>query len=215
MNQKLKVWIIDPDIAFQKECAEKLRPFIPVITSGMVRTRTDVAEKISGVTHIVVDGDERLPKLLRLFFAGPIIAASSQEEFNELLMLAGCSHRSSKAKAMDLVLSLVDSGFSNEPLPVKKSFRILSWELIELIVEFLRSAKRPQKIEETRGFLAEIERVLREINRPGSVTEFKKIKDKLDELEVCPPDILSSRYADCLEDLREKTLSLYSKIFLS
>lgn len=195
MDKKPLLLIINDDKSFQEECVEKLQPYAEVTVCGL-----NNAQRISWLGNfnlIIINADQYLVQAIRKNFKGEMIASSERDELNDLMMAGGCSHKSSKDKTIDLVLSLIGSDLLAQPITKNKSLEDLKPELTESILDFVCMVQDSRKIKEILELFEKIKAIVDLSDDHNATNQIRKIKNDLIALEYYQKNNKEEDYLTC------------------
>ena len=116
---KLKILIIEDSETLQdgwKESLLRVTPLIEVIQAFSIKEAEKAFSDNSDLSAIAVDAcvpgaypnTMELVKKIRKSFLGHMIALSSSDIFNEMILEAGCNHKTTKQKLVNKIKDIFD-----------------------------------------------------------------------------------------------------------
>jgi hypothetical protein len=170
--KKPMILIIHTDTNLINSCVEKLWPQAEVIKASVNDALIEFRK--GNISHIIINGDEKLIKEIRKDFKGPMIATSNYRGYCNLMMHWGCNFKSTPGEAADFVSTLI----------FVELFLLRSEDTLNYLLNF--DLKNPRDYEEIKELVTENIRESARFNF-SLITDFLKDADKiLTSLKNCP-----------------------------
>jgi len=207
MEKIAKVLIIDNDDQFAKNCEDRIRSYAEAYSCSLTHFRKNFEKVLrnQNYTHIIIDGTADIVKIIRRTFTGPLIASSNNYQLNDTMFKAGCSHKIRKDKILDSLPIIIE--FEHQGAPAKKGTKEIKLEFVDLMLEFLNSAKNPSEVEKTRELYEQVLKMVKQRKNAIAVIQMKSIYLPMTELETCPGNTAS------LLEVYNKMINVYTMIW--
>ena len=208
-----RILLIEDNYDKQKMFIDALKDKATIACATTEEQAREIFDKTQNITLIAVDAclvrDEPdtlgLVAYLRSKYIGPIIAISSNKDYNQKLMNAGCSHQEKKDNAPSLIATLLEEDLQYPTVPYdgKKQAENM---LLENILELLHNALVPSGINESFKCLDKIESFAELSKNEKLVQALPDVRKDLQNLQKLGDDPFDKKYTDQLVLIRDALL---------
>jgi|GEM_PF-1220255 len=213
-----KVFIVEDDAIQAQMFINALAGKADVITAYNLDRAFKTFDREEGITLIACDACLKggspdtlnLIMLMRSKFAGPIVAISSTDKFNDQLLKAGCSHKVLKPQASRLILELIGQDLVYPLVPILDGLP-LSQAFMENSLELLHSLLTPDGIPKAGKILDKLTVIVAGLGRADLLPALEKTWGDIDGLKQFS-DCLSYEYIALLLGIRDTLLPLAEEL---
>lgn len=206
--------LIEDNIDKQKMFIDALQDKAIIACATTEEQAREIFNQAKDLTLIAIDAclvrDEPdtlgLVAYLRSKFTGPIVAISSNTNFNQKLIKAGCSHQEKKDNAPSLIAMLLEQNLQYPTVPYDEEMQIEN-ALMENILELLHNALVPSGIDKAFKSLDKLNSFAKFSKNQKLTETLPKVKQDLEELKKLGDDPFGKKYTDKLVQIRDTLLS--------
>jgi CheY-like chemotaxis protein len=208
-----RILLIEDNPDKQKMFIDALQGKATIACAATEEQAREIFDKTQNITLIAVDAclvrDEPdtlgLVAYLRSKYTGPIIAISSNKDYNQKLMKAGCSHQEKKDNAPSLIATLLEEDLQYPTVPYDDKKQAENM-LLENILELLHNALVPSGIDESFKCLDKIESFAELSKNEKLIQALPDVRKDLGNLQKLGDDPFDKKYTDQLVLIRDALL---------
>ena len=208
-----RILLIEDNPDKQKMFIDALQGKATIACAATEEQAREIFDMTQSITLIAVDAclvrDEPdtlgLVAYLRSKYTGPIIAISSNKDYNQKLMKAGCSHQEKKDNAPSLIATLLDNDLQYPTVPYDDKLQAKNM-LLENILELLHHALVSSGIKESFKCLEKLEGFAELSKNEKLILTLPNIRKDLETLQTLGNDPFDKKYTDQLVLIRDALL---------
>lgn len=208
-----RILLIEDNPDKQKMFIDALQGKATIACAATEEQAREIFDKTQNITLIAVDAclvrDEPdtlgLVAYLRSKYTGPIIAISSNKNYNQKLIEAGCSHQEKKDNAPSLIATLLEEDLQYPIVPYDEKKQAENM-LLENILELLHNALVPSGINESFKCLDKLESFAELSKNEKLIQALPDVRKDLGNLQKLGDDPFDKKYTDQLVLIRDALL---------
>ena len=208
-----KMLLIEDNIDKQKMFIDALQDKAIIACATTEEQAREIFDQTQNIALIAVDAclvrDEPdtlgLVAYLRSKYTGPIIAISSNTDYNQKLMEAGCSHQEKKDNAPSLIATLLEEDLQYPTVSYDEKKQAKNM-LLENTLELLHNALVPSGINESFKCLNKLENFAKLSKNEKLTQTLLGVREDLDDLQKLGDDPFDKKYTDQLVLIRDALL---------